>query len=108
MKPSPFQWAKISKEVNSMSDVITAAYVNQFLTEDPNDDFGTADLSEGWELTRPTLTAKLPPSVSAKYFRAGDRIVHKKPLAKSCTCGAQKTYGPTCSRSFHSSWCDLK
>ena len=122
MKPSLSQWTKACKALHSMSDVITAAYVNQTPTEDLDDDFGTADLSEGVKDTE--WVVKLPIGISingvsqeitsvngvsyGKYFRAGDRIVHEKPLEKSCTCGAQKTYGPTCSRSFHSSWCDLK
>lgn len=117
MKPSPFDWAKISKEVHSMSDVITAAYVNQALTENPDDDFGTADLSEKPKYTVIDGSATDHFLDALKYQVYG---MYKKrmgyadklfpimsPEPKSCTCGAQKTYGPTCSKSFHSSWCDL-
>ena len=138
MKLSPFQWAKINKEVHGMSDIIAAAYINQSLNvpsgwllcdgstiDDPDSDFGTADLSAP-QLVLPT--SELRGGLNKKFsenerwneifdclrYMLGTDTAHPTfggkniVVVKTCTCGAQKTYGPTCSVSFHSSWCDLK
>ena len=140
-KYTPTEWSKISKQVHSMSDVITAAHINSIRQEDPNDDFGTADLSDDGkdhylDAVRYSLSnavdnyiknpIKSPAFVgdfelSPDFKMSGPEMRRFEfevtfdllknvtlPQTKSCTCGASKTYGPSCSKSFHSSWCDLK
>lgn len=127
-KPTPSEWARISKQLHSMSDVITAGYVHMLQKTDDDDDFGTADLSgykddthfidalrytighkTEWETYHPTVTFTGVDFADIKGFPEFKFSPDFKISAaeKTCTCGTQKTYGKV-SLSMHSSWCDLR
>lgn len=117
-KPTPFEWAKINKQIHSLSDVITAGYIH-LTHQDDDEDFGTADLS-GYKDDTHFVDAL---AYSMQGFPKLDNSWHKEvlerklatpkgsriePTQKVCTCGAHKTYGKSAGLSAHSSWCDLK
>lgn len=112
-KPTPSEWARISKQLHSMSDVITASYVHMLQNTDDDDDFGTADLSGYKDDTHFADALKYAIGSRIKWsgvdFADIKGFPEYKPIAaeKTCTCGTQKTYGKV-SLSMHSSWCDLR
>lgn len=121
-KPTPSEWARISKQLHSMSDVITDSYVHMLQKNDEDDDFGTADLSGYKDDTH--FVDALRYSVGSLEFNipkvsfVGVDFSKLKikdfpnnvaaPSEKTCTCGTHKTYGAKSSLSMHSSWCDLR
>lgn len=113
------EWAKISKQIHSLSDIITAGYIH-LTHQDPDDDFGTADLSgdsygsdSGYGDDSHFADALKYSMVNFpedfKDFRMSFDLEREvKPKEVTCTCGTWKTYGKKSSLSIHSNWCDLR
>lgn len=132
---SPSEWVVLSKADLGLSDVITIAYVNQHnytkglymsLIDEENiksmNEF-LAELDDTLKNNTPTQMnysninphmPKQPTHNNPVYnntlsdhqksgYGSGFKLV-----LKECECGALKTYGKDCKKSFHSSWCPLK
>jgi hypothetical protein len=121
------QWAKISKQIHSLSDIITAGYIH-LINQDSDDDFGTADLSgdsygsdsnygddSHFVDALKYSMINFPKDFNFEKFKgfpysfdSKKEKIEAKAIEPVCTCGAWKAYGKKSSLSMHSSWCDLR